>query len=85
MVLAKSRSFKFFNRLILFIESLCDNHHFFVILKVMYFLDNTLNLSNFLIFVAIPFVFSAVFFGTKNGYYNSDDYEGDGCAHDVLR
>tara|TARA_Y100001968_G_scaffold260550_1_gene248157 strand:- start:1228 stop:1407 length:180 start_codon:yes stop_codon:yes gene_type:complete len=44
-----------------------------------------LNLSNFLIFVAVPFVLSAVFFGTKNGYYNSDDYEGDGCAHDVQR
>ena len=44
-----------------------------------------LNLSSFLIFVAIPFVLSAVFFGTKNGYYNSDDYEGDGCAHDVQR
>ena len=44
-----------------------------------------MNLSNFLIFIAIPFVLSAVFFGTKNGYYNSDDYEGDGCAHDVLR
>ena len=42
-------------------------------------------LSNFLIFVAVPFVLSAVFFGTKNGYYNSDDYEGDGCAHDVQR
>ena len=44
-----------------------------------------LDLSNFLIFVAVPFVISAVFFGTKNGYYNSDDYEGDGCAHDVQR
>ena len=42
-------------------------------------------LSNFLIFAAVPFVISAVFFGTKNGYYNSDDYEGDGCAHDVQR
>ena len=44
-----------------------------------------MNLSNFLIFVAVPFVLSAIFFGTKNGYYNSDDYEGDGCAHDVQR
>jgi len=49
------------------------------------YLYNTLNLSDFLIFVAVPFVLSAVFFGTKNGYYNSDDYEGDGCAHDVQR
>ena len=22
---------------------------------------------------------------TKNGYYDSDMYEGDGCAHDVKR
>ena len=44
-----------------------------------------MNLSNFLIFVSLPFALSAVFFGTKNGYYNSDDYEGDGCAHDVQR
>ena len=44
-----------------------------------------LNLSSFLVFVAVPFVLSAVFFGTKNGYYNSDDYDGDGCAHDVQR
>ena len=44
-----------------------------------------LSLSIFLIFVALPFALSAVFFGTKNGYYNSDDYEGDGCAHDVQR
>ena len=46
---------------------------------------SNLNLSNFLIFVAVPFVLATVFFGTKNGYYNSDDYEGDGCAHDVQR
>ena len=46
---------------------------------------SNLSLSNFLIFVSVPFVLSAVFFGTKNGYYNSDDYEGDGCAHDVQR
>tara|TARA_Y100001968_G_scaffold296070_1_gene303953 strand:- start:2251 stop:2430 length:180 start_codon:yes stop_codon:yes gene_type:complete len=49
------------------------------------FCEISLNLSNFLLFVAVPFVLSAVFFGTKNGYYNSDDYEGDGCAHDVQR
>ena len=26
-----------------------------------------------------------LFFGSKNGYYDSDDYTGDGCAHDVKR
>ena len=48
-------------------------------------ITNSLILSNFLILIAVPFVLSAVFFGTKNGYYNSKDYEGDGCAHDVQR
>ena len=53
--------------------------------QVYKLIKSSLSLSNFLIFVAVPFVLSAVFFGTKNGYYNSDDYEGDGCAHDVQR
>ena len=36
-------------------------------------------------FVLLPFVGLTIFFGTKNGYYDSDDYNGDGCAHDVQR
>ena len=39
----------------------------------------------FLIIVALPFVATTLLFGTKNGYYDSDDYTGDGCAHDVQR
>ena len=35
--------------------------------------------------VNIPFVALTLFFGTKNGYYDSYDYTGDGCAHDVKR
>ena len=27
------------------------------------------------------FVVSALFFGTKNGYYDTDKYDGNGCAH----
>tara|TARA_R100001463_G_C3453871_1_gene213995 strand:- start:90 stop:224 length:135 start_codon:yes stop_codon:yes gene_type:complete len=42
-------------------------------------------LETFLILVALPFVGLTLFFGTKNGYYNSEDYTGDGCAHDVKR
>ena len=38
-----------------------------------------------LLIVCIPFVVLTLFFGTKNGYYDSDDYTGDGCAHDVKR
>ena len=42
-------------------------------------------LETFLIFAALPFVGLTIFFGTNKGYYNSDDYTGDGCAHDVKR
>jgi nitrogen fixation-related uncharacterized protein len=27
------------------------------------------------------FIVSALFFGTRNGYYDSDDYDGNGSAH----
>jgi nitrogen fixation-related uncharacterized protein len=27
------------------------------------------------------FIISSLFFGTKNGFYNSDDYKGNGSAH----
>ena len=36
------------------------------------------------VFVCIPFVLTTLYFGIK-GYYNTDSYEGDGCAHDVKR
>ena len=42
-------------------------------------------LETFLILAALPFVGLTIFFGTKGGYYDSDDYTGDGCAHDVKR
>ena len=42
-------------------------------------------LETFLILAALPFVGLTIFFGTKGGYYDSDDYTGDGCAHDVQR
>ena len=32
-------------------------------------------------FVAIPFVLSTLYFGTKGGYYDSEDYKGNGTAH----
>ncbi len=44
-----------------------------------------MNLSSFLLVMSIPFAFTTIYFGTKNGFYNSDDYKGDGCAHDVKR
>tara|TARA_R100001443_G_scaffold94353_1_gene100937 strand:- start:256 stop:405 length:150 start_codon:yes stop_codon:yes gene_type:complete len=42
-------------------------------------------LETVLILTALPFVALTLYFGTKGGYYDSDDYNGDGCAHDVQR
>ena len=42
-------------------------------------------LETVLIFAALPFVALTLYFGRKGGYYDSDDYTGDGCAHDVKR
>ena len=33
-------------------------------------------LETFLILAALPFVGLTIFFGTKGGYYDSDDYTG---------
>ena len=41
--------------------------------------------ETFLILAALPFVGLSLYFGTKGGYYDSDAYKGDGCAHDVQR
>ena len=37
-------------------------------------------LETFLILAALPFVGLTLFFGSKGGYYDSDDYQGDGCS-----
>ena len=42
-------------------------------------------LETFLIAAALPFVLLSLYFGTKGGYYDSDNSPGDGCAHDVKR
>jgi len=42
-------------------------------------------LSDFLLWSCIPFVLVTLYFGTKGGYYDSESYNGDGCAHDVKR
>ena len=41
--------------------------------------------ETFLILAALPFVALSLYFGTKGGYYDSNDYTGNGCAHDVQR
>jgi len=42
-------------------------------------------LSDLLVWISVPFVVVTLYFGTKGGYYNTDNYKGDGCAHDVKR
>ena len=44
-----------------------------------------MELADVLIWSAIPFVIVTTYFGTRNGYYDTDKYDGDGCAHDVKR
>ena len=44
-----------------------------------------MTLEIILIFAALPFVGLTLFFGTKGGFYDSDDYDGHGTAHKVLK
>ena len=43
-----------------------------------------MTLEIILVFAALPFVGLTLFFGTKGGFYDSDDYDGHGTAHEVL-
>ena len=45
----------------------------------------TMDLTTILFILSLPFVLLTVFFGTKNDFYESENYKGDGCAHDVKR
>ena len=42
-------------------------------------------LSIVLFIISLPFVLLTVDFGTRNDFYESENYKGDGCAHDVKR
>ena len=42
-------------------------------------------LQTVLIFTSLPFVVLTLYFGSKGGYYDSENYTGDGCAHNVKR
>jgi len=44
-----------------------------------------MDLTTFLFFFSLPFVLLTIFFGTKSNFYESSNYKGDGCAHDVKR
>ena len=43
-----------------------------------------MTLEIILIAASIPFVSLTLYFGTKGGFYDSDDYDGHGTAHKVL-
>ena len=44
-----------------------------------------MELGTVLFLISFPFVLLTTYFGTKNDFYESDNYKGDGCAHDVKR
>jgi hypothetical protein len=43
--------------------------------------DHGLTLASVLLFGSGLFCLSTLFFGTKGGFYDSDDYDGNGTAH----
>ena len=45
----------------------------------------TMDLTTILFILSLPFVLLTVYVGTKNDFYESENYKGDGCAHDVKR
>ena len=44
-----------------------------------------MTLAHLLLFGCIPFVLFTLYFGTKGGYYDTDNYDGVGTAHPVLK
>ena len=44
-----------------------------------------MDLSSILFLSSLAFVLVTAYFGTKNDFYESENYKGDGCAHDVKR
>ena len=44
-----------------------------------------MDLTFILFILSLPFVLLTVYFGTRNDFYESENYNGDGSAHDVKR
>jgi hypothetical protein len=38
-------------------------------------------LGKILLFFSVPFVLLTFYFGTRGGYYDTNDYNGNGTAH----
>ena len=43
--------------------------------------STTFTLGSILLGLSAAFVLATLFFGTKGGYYDTDDYDGNGTAH----
>ena len=44
-----------------------------------------MDLTTVLFLFSFTFVLFTAYFGTKSEFYESENYSGDGCAHDVKR
>tara|TARA_B100000886_G_C20126514_1_gene368120 strand:+ start:121 stop:255 length:135 start_codon:yes stop_codon:yes gene_type:complete len=44
-----------------------------------------MDLNMLLFLLSLPFVLLTLYFGSRNDFYESENYSGDGCAHDVKR
>jgi hypothetical protein len=44
-------------------------------------MQQTMDIKTILPALAVIFISCCLFFGTKNGFYDSDDYHGNGSAH----
>jgi hypothetical protein len=38
-------------------------------------------LGRILLFVSVPFILATLYFGTRGGYYDTEQYKGNGTAH----
>jgi hypothetical protein len=50
--------------------------NFWVAMEALHF-----DLKTVLLAIAVPFTLSCLFFGTRNGFYDTDKYHGNGSAH----
>ncbi len=49
--------------------------------QVMDAATSSFNLGTVLLASIVLFPFACLFFGTRGGYYNTDQYDGNGTAH----
>ena len=59
--------------------------NFLIVLCIKLINYLTMDLTTILFILSLPFVLLTIYFGTKNDFYESENYKGDGCAHDVKR